>query len=484
MRGQLQDVDGQPPGDPEVPGWALVELRINGDCLEMADMPYGHGEVVANIRTDRKEWHGAAERLMALWNAHIGIPTEEIVAAGRRRGFTLVELLVVILIVGLVSAVALPAIIPALGRRQVSEAGRILQGAIVGARDKAIHDAQPAGIRLLPDPTLGVSRLADGSIDPAAILCYSRWIPIEAPPQYTEGLASVFPAGTYPAALRTVNGYTGCPCLVVESCPKNPTTGAPEPPTSWFWNIRVGDKIQLRNSGTYYTVCGPLVLAAADGNTELFTNIGVPGTAYPTLGGGQPCEFLLLTNGKDDDGNGWVDEGFDGVDNNGVLGIDENTSQVTEWETERWPDAVARGVVAVPYTIRRRPAPAANAREIALPTSMVIDATTAFSTSERSRLPVNPTTGTVDILIAPDGTVVPSVIYGSPASVGMAGVFHHFWLADRRDLAIPSGTTVPTLPAPKGEYLLMTLNARTGRMVAVDNPPIADPYSGARRGIQ
>ena len=59
----------------------------------------------------------------------------------------------VILIILIVSAVALPTVLPALNHRQVSEAARILQGALVGARDKAIHDNQPSGIRLLPDPT-------------------------------------------------------------------------------------------------------------------------------------------------------------------------------------------------------------------------------------------------------------------------------------------------------------------------------------------
>ena len=71
-----------------------------------------------------------------------------------RRGFTLIELLVVMLIILLVSAVVLPTVLPALSHRQVSEAARILQGALVGARDTAINNNAPAGIRLLPDPVL------------------------------------------------------------------------------------------------------------------------------------------------------------------------------------------------------------------------------------------------------------------------------------------------------------------------------------------
>ena len=70
----------------------------------------------------------------------------------QRRGFTLIELLVVILIILLVSAVTLPTVIPAIAHRQVTEAARLLQGNLVGARDAAIHYNAPRGIRLLPDP--------------------------------------------------------------------------------------------------------------------------------------------------------------------------------------------------------------------------------------------------------------------------------------------------------------------------------------------
>ena len=81
-------------------------------------------------------------------------------ADARRSGFTLIELLVVILIILLVSAVTLPSIISAMSHRQVSEAARILQAALVGARDSAIHNNAISGIRLLPDPTINGINLA------------------------------------------------------------------------------------------------------------------------------------------------------------------------------------------------------------------------------------------------------------------------------------------------------------------------------------
>ena len=53
---------------------------------------------------------------------------------------------------------------------------------------------------------------------------------------------------------------------------------------------------------------------------------------------------------------------------------------------------------------------------------------------ERSRLPVNLYTGYVDILVYPNGSVVPSTIYAAPSSFGMGSSFFHFWVAERTDV--------------------------------------------------
>src|SRR6266545_3839349 len=96
-----------------------------------------------------------------------------------QRGFTLVELLVVILIILLVSAVTLPTVIPAITHRQVSEAARILQGALAGARDTAINNNAPAGIRLLVDPVFNGINPSTGLLDASRFLACNRFIPIQ-----------------------------------------------------------------------------------------------------------------------------------------------------------------------------------------------------------------------------------------------------------------------------------------------------------------
>ena len=276
---------------------------------------------------------------------------------------------------------------------------------------------------------------------------------------------------------------------MVEESVVDPTSGFPNSPTSWFWNIRVGDKIQINNAGLWYTVVGPMAVTPFNGgNTEMFVNVGPPGTTSPLQVGNFNPEFLFLVNGQDDNGNGWVDEGWDNVDNNG----NGSTDELLEWEGETWQGAIVShsppGIQNSVYSIQRRPAPTTNAREVSLPTNVVIDATTWGTSQERSRLPINQFTGYVDILVYPSGTIVPTTIYSSPASLTMGGTFLHFWLAERSDVAAPTSNSLianaaPFLPLPKGlfptlfssgaelkgEYRLITLNARTGQLSTDEN---------------
>lgn len=79
-----------------------------------------------------------------------------------------------------------------------------------------------------------------------------------------------------------------------------------------------------------------MVVTPQQGNSELFVNVGPAGTKSPLADPGGSAgfpEFLLLVNGRDDNGNGWIDEGWDGIDNDGINGADD----IGEWvEREVW----------------------------------------------------------------------------------------------------------------------------------------------------
>ena len=73
-----------------------------------------------------------------------------------------------------VSAAALAAespLTPARRHQILSEAARLLQASLVGARDAAIHANAPRGIRLLPDPAFfTVTTLTDSNGNPTPLL--------------------------------------------------------------------------------------------------------------------------------------------------------------------------------------------------------------------------------------------------------------------------------------------------------------------------
>ncbi len=506
----------------------------------------------------------------------------------------------VITIVALVSAAVLPAILPALSQRQISESARILQAALAGARDAAIRAGDIRGVRLLPDPVLTVPSLADAtgtglattSVSNAgtATLGYNRFVAIEPAGDYKEGHVSLaglalnganpthplppFPIGAIAATTTaTWNTPSGLPpaypwpspgfgagAAVYPAYPApNSTTGPagtvlmieqelfsggppapasntslasliPNPPTSWYWNIRIGDKIRISAAGRSYTVVGPMIVT----NPELFVNVGPPGTPSPLvrswtyvggtiMTGQSPVypnpEFLFVVNGQDDNSDGYVDNGWDGVDNNNNTVIDD----LAEWtETEQFVGTIT-GTDDQPYTINRRPVPTRGAREVALPPNIVVDATSWRTTLERSRLPIDPFTLNVDVMVDPGGAIVPSTLYSSPTVPGLSGLqtaFFQFWLTERQDvheltemwgvssggapnpnpntgqsymLPMPLGTPnyTPTNPnlALKGERRLVTLFTRTGLLTSdslenFNGNNINLPYVDAQLGLR
>jgi len=118
-------------------------------------------------------------------------------------GFTLVELLVVLFIVGLISAATLPVIIPTLNQRQVQEGSRIVQQAILNARFAAMSTGRPAGVRLLPDPVFS----GPDATDPLKPLAYNRIIQLEPAPDYSDGMLRVASQGASAREIVTFFEY-------------------------------------------------------------------------------------------------------------------------------------------------------------------------------------------------------------------------------------------------------------------------------------
>ena len=149
-----------------------------------------------------------------------------------------------------------------------------------------------------------------------------------------------------------------------------------------------------------------------------------------------------------------MDNGWDGVDNDGDGIVDQvipiSQSTFGEWvEIETWQGAIlnvnnrehplhhhppAGGVAGLP---RDAAAIECGGRPDDVERPYFVSRHRVSYVSERSRLPVDPTTGYVDILLNPNGTVVPTTEYSSPSSFGMNSAFYHFWLAERGDLFDP-----------------------------------------------
>ncbi len=344
----------------------------------------------------------------------------------RARGFTLIELLVVMLIVGLVSIFVIPPVIHAYGERSIQSAATLVQSTLSTARDDSARYSAPYGVRFVPDPTLpGTS---------------ARLLPIGPASDYSEGLIDIYSPAVHtwtagnppPFSGKTGNApyawwpvRTFNPSFVSNGRPVHPqvitVVESPfdrdkilidppaenpwHPPTGWAWNVRVGDRLQIGTS-KWYTVVGPY----ATTNDQGFVNSGSPNTPSPLTrvypdGSIHPVEFLFLVNGQDDDGDGFADNGWDGVDNDLIAGIDN----LDEWETEKFTASYTNANnSSLTYTIRRRPVPVGSPRGLDLPAGVVVDT---------KELPS-------EILLDATGAAVASGPYGIPSRFGLSA--HEF----------------------------------------------------------
>ena len=200
----------------------------------------------------------------------------------------------------------------------MSESARILQAAIEGARDAAIRANAPRGIRLLPDPAF------PGSATTANVpLAFNRIVPIEPAGEYNEGRVTILDRVAFPDP-----SMPGTTALRIEESQADPVTGPGERPHLLVLERPGGRQDQDRRLGAllHGRRAGGQV-GTLSGNPERFVNIGPPGTSGHVRDLGQRglpgSDVLFVVNGQDDNGNGYIDEGFDGVDNDNDGHVDE-----------------------------------------------------------------------------------------------------------------------------------------------------------------
>lgn len=140
-------------------------------------------------------------------------------------GFTLVELLVVIVIVLSLTAATLPIVFPALENRRMREAARLVNTYLAGARTRAIKTGRPVGVVFERDPVLGQI---------ATTLSIA-----EVPPAFTgltnDSLMAIYVANVQLDGTVLLNGALLFP-------PKF---------------LRVGDLLQANHQGRRYTITAP-----------------------------------------------------------------------------------------------------------------------------------------------------------------------------------------------------------------------------------
>lgn len=298
-------------------------------------------------------------------------------------GFTLIELLVVISIILLVSVLAIPAALQEWHQRALLDATRLVHASLREARTEAARLGAPVGVRFAAPPR-----------DPGYADRVSMLVP---GPDYSEGLVTTTDPATLPPGF-----FVPYPCLMIEQAPFT-APGRPAPATSWWYNVRVGDRIRIGRTGSWYTVVGPVNPAVP--TAERFV---APVQPLDRGDGAGPLDYLWLVNGIDDNDDGFVDSGWDGYDNDN----DGVTDEPDEWELETWRQTP---VAAASYTLRRRPVPSVAKSSYALPRPVVVDLASAPA----------------ELMIDPLGGAVPSGPYGVPTRLPLKDHVYRIRLIDR-----------------------------------------------------
>lgn len=327
-----------------------------------------------------------------------------------RRGVTLIELLIVVLIMVMITAIAVPVVRPALNGRRQREAARMVDTFINGARNRAALTGRPTGIR--------IERFA-GAPELAMALSY-----VEVPAPY----AGDFVDSTIQIGL---NGRV---------------IGFPQGDSAWQGLLRPGDVIQLDYQGSAYRLYNgePYLDSNANGQHD-------PGEPYYDTDG----STLYTPNGAPINNTGLNSTGYFQADPSTsvwTLGYDDEiwlASLLSSWSPPPPPQLRPRAPTitpgAYPFRIHRQPV-ATAAGSLELPESTAIDLVwsgtgTAASISDFSFGPASNLDATpIIITFSPSGAV--DKLYQSSLSgtlVGRRPLDPIHLLVGRRDAVISMG---------------------------------------------
>jgi type II secretory pathway pseudopilin PulG len=154
-----------------------------------------------------------------------------------RRGITLLELLVVMLIVLMVTAAAIPVIAPAMQNRQMREATRLVTSFMGAAKARAVQTGRPVGVVIERENGQAFA---------------FRMAQIEVPPPYSGDIIN---------SRATVAAFTPGALSLGRANAITPFqqwfTAAIDPAELNHSLVKVGDTIQFGSQGHFYTVLGP-----------------------------------------------------------------------------------------------------------------------------------------------------------------------------------------------------------------------------------
>lgn len=419
-----------------------------------------------------------------------------------RRGITLVELLVVVTIMVLLLAIAIPMMQPTMKSRQVREAARGVNMYFGGARIKAKELGRPVGVLIERSGTVPQGSVILRQIempenyggetwDSKIKVAWDGWL---------DSNGTVIDRVGFGGATEPPNPYSAVQAAVLRQTRPLLVTIYLDPPNSECAPIfRPGDRIQLGPNGHWAEILPPYrpgtttpyVNDPTDSvqvNTVVNSEGFVRFSAGATLDAGRPMRALVLIDPSPTATLPWPDDDH---------GEDDNPPPVDTYATD-WDEFVATSMPMF-FQIERQPSAygstasfGAAAEPLQLPGDSVLDL--AASGTDASPTLFGPASTTdnspVMIIFAPDGAV--QSVYHHGIQTRLLEPFYLLigrrerMLDDEADVTVPTGMLAQKVSADDNlpnwrdpNNLWITVNPNTGTVYAAQNSLFDEAAYGA-----